>query len=232
MIYTVMMYLSLGLFFILSIITGWVWRRSTKQGISRFSQLTLIVDTLVMENAITGNHNRVYKNLAINNDIIDHYILSDESGKSFLICHTQKAFTGVPWLKVECFDKHEKPVGLLWTDLAIYNGEIPTIQLPKKTRFVNVKLETTQSDTVDVKDPKALKQLYKRLSLWISMTLFFLWVPIGYFILEALIGERFVEFLNIRTLLLGLVLMLIMIFLHYALFRFWSKKRVILEEQS
>ena len=225
MIYTILMYMSLALFFLLSLITVYIWRKSIKQGVQRMKHLTLTMDELIEENHQTGNYNRIFKNTLESNQSIDHYILSKEDKTTFLLCHLKTEDQPRGWLKVVCYNAYQKPVGVIWVNMSDYDQGLPPVPLMRSTVFVNLDTMSTQALDVTTPDPIALRTLYRRMSLWISVTLFFLWVPIGYFILKALSEERFTEFLNIRTMLLGLSLMIMMILLHFVLYRAWAKRQ-------
>lgn len=181
-------------------------------------------DQLIDENNLTGNRNRIFKNLQDSSKVIDHYIISEDEKRPFLLCHFLSELQDESTLQITCFNAKEQPINIKWIEYSQILKNLPTIELPRNTTLVSINLiEKSVYDEPVVMNQDSI-HTFNRLVLWLSLTLFFLFIPIGYFSLQILSGPEFDGMLNERTLGLGITLMVFTSIIHYMFLRNWFRK--------
>lgn len=181
-----------------------------------FIDLVYIEDTLILEKDLAGNHNKAYKNTLPSQSIIDQYLLSYEQNHVYFIAKPIVEFTSNDVLEIHCFNEKRFPVQTIYVRASSKTAKLSPIELPQKTAFINLNIYPTTAETKPL-----LENYKKRHDLWIklfklsSYALFFTQVPLGYFMLMALSGDRFESLLNVQTISLGLTLMVGLALVNY-----------------
>lgn len=182
---------------------------------------------LIEQNNKTGNKNKLYVNNLETQSIVDKYIISHENNETFLLCHLHSNFECSDPLEIYEYRKNEQLIRIAIIDDAKKLVESPIMKLSSKTSKVNIKFaDSNGSGIIDHYENKA--QSFKELSLYQSITLFFILAPLSYLLLSILIlnttNYQVEGFLNYRTMSLGFVIMLGISIINYFFMRFWAYK--------
>ena len=224
MIYFIATMISIVLFIVCAIAVVINLRVFNTQSKNPWDEAVYEPNQLVEENNITGNRNRIFKNLQDSNGVVDHYIISEDERKPYLLCHFLSELDSESTIQITCFNGKQQPIGIKWIKHDQSLNRLPVIPLPQKTKFVSLDIvEKTAFDIPVVMNDKSIKT-YHKIVIWLSVALFFIFIPIGYFSLQKLSGEEFSAMLNVRTLSLGLTMMVFTSVIHYILLQSWFRK--------
>lgn len=199
---------------ILMVFGVWFWflTHKTNQKLrhlkNKQSALNYSEDTLILEKVLAGNHNKVFKNERPSQTFIHQYILSYENNKVYFIGNPLVTFSAEDVLEIHCFNSNKRIMKTIYLRASNNTDRLLPIELPDKTSFINLNIYHSTADT------KPIFERYKeKYDLWIklfkqsSTALFFTQIPIGYFLLMLLSGDRFESLLNVQTITLGVSLM-------------------------
>lgn len=182
-------------------------------------------DSLVTENNVADNYNRIYINDADSNQLMDKYIISEELEKSYLICHLAENIPVTMRMKIKSYDISKRLINTLLIEPNEIITHLPPIELPHKTVYVNIGFE----DMGGIQEKPVLKDRshrdFKRLSFLVSSTLFFFMIPLGYLMLKALSGPQFEIMMNKSTVLLGLTVMVVISIINHFILLIWYKTK-------
>lgn len=166
-------------------------------------------DTLIVEKTLAGNHNKAFKNELPSQTFIDQYILSYEDNKVYFVGKPLIEFSADDVLEIHCFNSNKQITKTIYLRATNKTELLLPIELPNKTAFVNLYMYHSTADTKPI-----LESFKHKYDMWVklfkqsSLALFFIQIPVGYFLLMMLSGDRFESLLNVQTITLGLALMI------------------------
>jgi hypothetical protein len=180
---------------------------------------------LVEKKSHAGFVNLIYLNDSITQTLIDKYIITFENRTPYLICNFTKQMKRDGFLEICCYNKdHELIEVLIMKDLGklIEENYIPLREESLFINFVYHEDITLVPNYAEVLKDRYLD--YLSIAKQESFALFFLLVPVGYFILEGMTGANVFNFRNTGTFLIGMMLMFVICLINFNIMKSWIRR--------
>lgn len=186
-----------------------------------------VENKVLYDKKLAGYKNKVFKNMNPNsNHILDTFMISKDGLHTYLVCQFAQALNTEQIIEVRVFDQGKTLIQTLYVSYQKEIDKSTFIKLPVKTTFVNIDVleSSEQMSQYDAFNKKRFKA-YQKVIIKTTLAIFFLLIPLGYFLLSRLTQDELSIYMNGLTISLGLVLMISVLMMNYVLMYFWVKAK-------
>lgn len=154
-------------------------------------------DEMVLEKALKGSYNQVFKTSDNVSSIISHYIIRKEKNKKTVAFEYTTEAENLNF-NVIAFDKKQRIIDVFV--VKIHKEFVKTLEVPKHTQYINIVIssQAEQEQAVfNLKESQA--KSFKKLIVLSSFAMFSVIFPLNYFVLRLATGSAYIYFLNVGT---------------------------------